>query len=157
VTTISSSFPEFSAESGACATVANGVAVYADGLFQPPIVTTNQFYDIADIEVLRGPQGTLVGSNSTGGAIFINSQSPKIGVTDGYVRVGGGNYGEVSTDAAVTISATGLCRSIAQGRRRAITLADGIKPDAISIRIFHLREFGSCKRLVHTAMSQEIH
>jgi iron complex outermembrane receptor protein len=65
--------------------VGNGVATYQDGLFQPPIVTTNQFYDIADIEVLRGPQGTLVGSNSTGGAIIINSQNPKIGEDGGYI------------------------------------------------------------------------
>lgn len=83
--------------------VGNGVATYVDGLFQPPIVSTNQFYDIADIEVLRGPQGTLVGSNSTGGAILINSQSPKLSGTDGYVNVGAGNYGEVSTDAAINL------------------------------------------------------
>ena len=83
--------------------VANGVATYGDGLFQPPIVTTGQFYDIADVEVLRGPQGTLVGSNSTGGAIFINSQNPKLGETDGYIRVGAGNYGEVSTDGALNL------------------------------------------------------
>src|SRR5688500_3406591 len=50
-----------------------GVATYIDGLFQPPIVQFNSFYDLRSIEVLRGPQGTLVGTNSTGGAIFINS------------------------------------------------------------------------------------
>jgi len=83
--------------------VANGVATYMDGLFQPPIVSTNQFYDIADVEVLRGPQGTLVGSNSTGGAIFINSQKPKLGEWDGYVRVGAGNYGAVSTEGAINL------------------------------------------------------
>jgi iron complex outermembrane receptor protein len=83
--------------------VGNGVATYVDGLFQPPIVSTNLFYDIADIEVLRGPQGTLVGSNSTGGAIFINSQNPRLGENDGYVRVGTGNYGEVSSEAAVNL------------------------------------------------------
>jgi len=83
--------------------VGNGVATYIDGLFQPPIVTTSPFFDIADIEVLRGPQGTLVGSNSTGGAIFINSQNPKLGETGGYVSVGGGNYGAVSTQGAVNI------------------------------------------------------
>ena len=56
--------------------VANGVATYIDGIFQPPIVTSSSFYDIGSIEVLRGPQGTLVGSNSTGGAIFINTANP---------------------------------------------------------------------------------
>lgn len=42
--------------------VANGVATYLDGVFQPPILTSSSFYDVASIEVLRGPQGTLVGS-----------------------------------------------------------------------------------------------
>ena len=83
--------------------VANGVATYYDGLFQPPIVSTNQFYDIADIEVLRGPQGTLVGSNSTGGAIFINTQNPKIGENDGYIRLGAGNFGDVEADGAINL------------------------------------------------------
>jgi iron complex outermembrane receptor protein len=83
--------------------VANGVAVYYDGLFQPPIVTTNQFYDIADIEVLRGPQGTLVGSNSTGGAIFINSQNPSLDGHDGYVTVGGGDYDAANVQGALNL------------------------------------------------------
>ena len=52
-----------------------GVATYVDGLFQPPIVQANSFYDLASVEVLRGPQGTLVGTNSTGGAIFINPRA----------------------------------------------------------------------------------
>jgi iron complex outermembrane receptor protein len=83
--------------------VGNGVATYVDGLFQPPIVSSNQFYDIADIEVLRGPQGTLVGSNSTGGAIFINSQNPKIGEDGGYILVGAGNYGQSSAEGAINL------------------------------------------------------
>jgi iron complex outermembrane recepter protein len=83
--------------------VANGVAEYVDGLFQPPIVTTNSFYDVASVEVLRGPQGTLVGSNSTGGAIFITTQNPKLSQTSGYAEVGGGNYGAVSAQGAVNL------------------------------------------------------
>jgi iron complex outermembrane receptor protein len=50
--------------------VVPGVASYRDGLWQPPILTTDSFYDVGSVEVLRGPQGTFVGSNSTGGAIF---------------------------------------------------------------------------------------
>src|SRR5580698_122374 len=95
--------------------VANGVATYVDGLFYPPIVSTNQFYDIADIEVLRGPQGTLVGSNSTGGAIFINSRNPKLGETDGYVSVGAGNYGEVNAEGAVNLPANDVLAFRAAG------------------------------------------
>ncbi len=84
--------------------VVNGVATYVDGLFQPPIVTSTAFYDIADIQVLRGPQGTFSGANSTGGAIFINSQSPVI--TDelsGYLQLGAGSYSFVSGQGAINI------------------------------------------------------
>jgi iron complex outermembrane receptor protein len=83
--------------------VANGVATYVDGLFQPPIVTTNRFYDIANVEVLRGPQGTLVGSNSTGGAIFITTHNPTLDRFEGYGEIGAGNYGEANAQGAVNL------------------------------------------------------
>lgn len=83
--------------------VANGVAVYVDGLFQTPPLYANQLYDIEDVEILRGPQGTLVGSNSTGGAIFINSRSPRLGALDGYLEVGAGTYDAWNTQAAFNL------------------------------------------------------
>jgi len=85
------------------ANVTNGVATYVDGVFQPQVVTNNRFYDIADVEILRGPQGTLVGSNSTGGALYINTRNPKIGSDAGYVRVGAGNFGQTDGEAAVNL------------------------------------------------------
>ncbi len=83
--------------------VANGVASYLDGVFQPPIVSTGSFYDISTIEVLRGPQGTLVGSNSTGGAIFINTNKPKLGQLGGFVNLGYGNYRHLNMNAGVNL------------------------------------------------------
>jgi iron complex outermembrane receptor protein len=85
---------------------ANGVANYVDGVFLPPIVGTGSFYDIADVEVLRGPQGTFVGSNSTGGAIFIKSQDPNTNRFAGYGEVSGGNYGAVGFQGAVNLPIT---------------------------------------------------
>ncbi len=82
---------------------ANGVATYVDGAFQPPIVSGGSYYDLADVEVLRGPQGTFVGSNSTGGAIFINSQSPKLDRFEGYGMLGGGTYGNFLGQGAVNL------------------------------------------------------
>ena len=96
--------------------VANGVAVYVDGLFQTPTVYANQFYDIADVEILRGPQGTLVGANSTGGAIFINSRSPRLGEADGYVEVGGGSYDAWSAQGAVNLPVNDVL-ALRAGRR----------------------------------------
>ena len=86
--------------------VANGVAEYVDGLFQPPIVTTNTFYDISNIEVLRGPQGTLVGSNSTGGAIFITTHNPVLNEVSGYGEAGYGNYNTTTFQGAINVPLT---------------------------------------------------
>lgn len=83
--------------------VANGVATYVDGIFQPPIVSTSSFFDIAGVEVFRGPQGTFVGSNSTGGAIFINSRNPELGSVNGYAEASAGNYGALGAEAAVNL------------------------------------------------------
>jgi iron complex outermembrane receptor protein len=87
--------------------VANGVAVYINGVFQPPLLTTSSFYDIGNVEVLRGPQGTLVGSNSTGGAIFINSQAPSTSRISGYLQGGYGNYDDRALQGAVNLPVTG--------------------------------------------------
>jgi iron complex outermembrane receptor protein len=83
--------------------VSNGVATYIDGLFQPPVVTSIPFYDISTIEVLRGPQGTLVGNNSTGGAIFINSQNPRLGSVEGYAQAGYGSYDLYKAEGALNL------------------------------------------------------
>ncbi|MEP7246510.1 MAG: TonB-dependent receptor [Gammaproteobacteria bacterium] len=62
---------------GGGATSERGVALYIDGIYVP---RTNgsvfKVFDIERIEVLRGPQGTLFGRNSTGGAIRIVTKQP---------------------------------------------------------------------------------
>ncbi|MEP7246969.1 MAG: TonB-dependent receptor [Gammaproteobacteria bacterium] len=83
-----------------------GVATYVDGLFQPPIVQANSFYDLASVEVLRGPQGTLVGTNSTGGAIFINSRNPLVDDHTGYAQLGFGNYSAFNAQGALNLPAS---------------------------------------------------
>jgi iron complex outermembrane receptor protein len=83
--------------------VVPGVAMYRDGLWQPPIANTAQFFDLNSVEVLRGPQGTFVGSNSTGGAIFFNSKNPDFSGVNGFVQVQGGNYADFGTSGAVNL------------------------------------------------------
>lgn len=83
--------------------VANGVASYVDGLFQPPITQSFDLYDIQNIEVLRGPQGTLVGSNSTGGAIFINTKRPEPGEPGGDINAEYGSYNNVRLNGAINV------------------------------------------------------
>ncbi len=79
-----------------------GVGFYVDGIYYArPAATTLDFIDIERIEVLRGPQGTLFGKNTTAGAFNITTRTPKFkpGAT---FEVSYGNYGFVQAKASVT-------------------------------------------------------
>jgi iron complex outermembrane receptor protein len=55
----------------------NPVALYIDGVYHgPAAILLNEFNDIDNVEVLKGPQGTLFGRNATGGAIQIVTKGP---------------------------------------------------------------------------------
>jgi len=55
----------------------SGVGVYVDGVYiGSPLAQMAGFFDLAQIEVLRGPQGTLYGRNTNGGAINITTKRP---------------------------------------------------------------------------------
>lgn len=70
-----------------------GVALSVNGVYMArSSAAVTSLFDIERIEVLRGPQGTLYGRNSTGGAINIIPVRPKIGVTEGSVEGTYGNY-----------------------------------------------------------------
>jgi iron complex outermembrane receptor protein len=70
-----------------------GVAVYIDGNFiAHEHFIAQSFYDIESIEVLRGPQGTLTGQNSTGGAIYIRTPTPSTDALSGYVDITAADY-----------------------------------------------------------------
>lgn len=62
-----------------------------------------QFFDLASFQILKGPQGTLFGRNTTGGAVVIVPQAPKPGVAEGYVRLQSGTYANFQGEAAVNI------------------------------------------------------
>ncbi|GHB27165.1 TonB-dependent receptor [Mongoliitalea lutea] len=79
-----------------------GVGFYVDGVFfARPAVTALDFIDVDQIEVLRGPQGTLFGKNTTAGAFNITTRRPRFqpGAT---IESSFGNYGFVQTRGSVT-------------------------------------------------------
>lgn len=59
-------------------------------------------YDLANVQVLKGPQGTLFGRNSIGGAVLVTPARPTYDV-GGYARASVGNYGYRDLEGAVNV------------------------------------------------------
>lgn len=79
-----------------------GVGFYVDGVYYArPAAATLDFIDIEQIEVLRGPQGTLFGKNTTAGAFNITTKKPSF-TSAGNFELNYGNYGYVQAKASVT-------------------------------------------------------
>ncbi len=79
-----------------------GVGFYVDGVYYArPAATALDFVDIEQIEILRGPQGTLFGKNTTSGAFNITTRAPDFN-TGANVEVSYGNYGYIQAKTSVT-------------------------------------------------------
>jgi iron complex outermembrane receptor protein len=73
-----------------------GVGVYIDDVYIPTLSSSLlELIDLDRIEILRGPQGTLAGKNSIGGAIKLFTQKPK-GDDTGSLRVSYGSYNAIN-------------------------------------------------------------
>lgn len=69
-----------------------GVGIYVDDVYYSRVASaTFDFLDVAQIEVLRGPQGTLYGKNTTAGAINITTNQPSFDF-EGRAEISLGNY-----------------------------------------------------------------
>jgi iron complex outermembrane receptor protein len=81
-----------------------GVAFYVDGVLIPheQFIGSN-FFDVSSIEVLRGPQGTLTGQNSTGGAVYVRTQDPEYDKIGGFIDGTYGNYNEFKVTGALNV------------------------------------------------------
>jgi len=67
---------------------------------------TNLFsnlFDIEQVEVLKGPQGTLFGKNTTGGAVVVTTTAPKLDTFEGYVEADIGNFDRNDFEGVVNV------------------------------------------------------
>ena len=82
----------------------SAVGAYVDGVYRSrQSAISNQLTDIEAVEVLRGPQGTLFGKNTSAGAVNIRTVAPSHD-RNGFFEVVGGDYGLVNLNAAMNTS-----------------------------------------------------
>ncbi|KQS04917.1 TonB-dependent receptor [Sphingomonas sp. Leaf357] len=82
--------------------IEQGVGFYVDGVYIGRVgASTFDFVDVAQVEVLRGPQGTLYGKNTTAGALNITTRPPSFS-PEAKAELSVGNYNFVQAKASVS-------------------------------------------------------
>lgn len=85
-------------------TTTPGVSFFMDGVYIANTVSLDQsLFDVDQIEVLRGPQGSLYGQSSIGGAIILNTKQPKLHTFDASGDFSAGTYSLFRERAEVNI------------------------------------------------------
>lgn len=78
-------------------------AVHFDGVYQgSSALIGGQMFDVARVEILKGPQGTLYGRNTTAGAVNVISQKPGT-TSEGYAMLDYARFGSVRAEGAVNV------------------------------------------------------
>ncbi|MFT3906748.1 MAG: TonB-dependent receptor [Steroidobacteraceae bacterium] len=82
----------------------SSVTLTTDGIFnQRGNSSRGSFYDVARVEVLRGPQTTLTGRNAEGGSINVITNAPLLDQTVARASITAGNYGTLAGEGALNL------------------------------------------------------
>jgi len=108
------------------------IGIYVDGIYMARSAASSfEVADIERVEVLRGPQGTLFGRNTTGGAINFVTRLPDRDASLS-LRVGGGNLGQINARAILNSGTIGGALRTSLGvlyRKRNGTVDNLLEPD----------------------------
>jgi outer membrane receptor protein involved in Fe transport len=85
----------------------SSVGVFIDGVYQSrPGVALGDLVDIERLEILRGPQGTLFGRNTSAGALNVSTKRPSLSEVEGFANASYGNYNFMNLLAGVSVPIT---------------------------------------------------
>ena len=76
---------------------------FAEAVQTRPTGLGKSLFDLASIQILKGPQGTLFGRNTTGGAILIQPSAPTLDRREGYADVIIGDYDRIDVQGAINL------------------------------------------------------
>jgi len=79
-----------------------GVLTYVNE-FQTNALSAGSLYDLGSVQVLKGPQGTLFGRNTTGGAVLFSTAAPEFDAFKGFARARLGNLGAWQGEGMVNV------------------------------------------------------
>ena len=80
-----------------------GVVTYFNNVAIPSLGSSVPTYDIANVQVLKGPQGTLFGKSTLGGAILVNTVEPDLYDFEGYMKGTFGRFDYTAIEGALNI------------------------------------------------------
>ena len=82
----------------------SSVGVFIDGVYQSrPGVALGDLVDLERLEILRGPQGTLFGRNTSAGALNISTKRPNLSEVEGFANASYGNYNFMNVQGGVSV------------------------------------------------------
>lgn len=120
--------------------IENSVALYVDGVYRGvPSSAALELNNIAQVEVEKGPQGTLFGRNATGGLIQVTTLDPKPGFS-GRINLGYGNFDTFTGDVYLTggsdVIATDLAARVShQGQGWGTNVANGEEVNKVDLNL----------------------
>ncbi len=82
----------------------SSVGVFIDGVYQSrPGIALGDLMDLERLEILRGPQGTLFGRNTSAGALNITTKRPDLDEVEGFVNASYGNFDFINVQGGVSV------------------------------------------------------
>ena len=117
---------------------------------------TNLFsnlFDVEQIEVLKGPQGTLFGKNTTGGAVIVRTTKPKLNEFSGYVEADIGNFSRTDFEGVANVGGENWALRFGAASQKRDGFSFGVRRDGLADTVGTLTgdEFGDDDEVFYKA------